>query len=228
MRTIAAAELPAPPPAEGPHRISLRAVLEGDGGALGASRVAWQDRERATVVGGFVRPSGAADDSAQADLPAAALAARERARRIGNAAHAGIAARLRGQPAAKPPGFSDDEQRRLGELLGNFEKSPLAARLRSAAADREPLIEAPLAVRLEDGTLLDGQVDLAFVENDAWILVDYKYGRPQARDAARLETYERQLRSYSTALTAASGLAVKEAWLFFLAEGEGQQVALAP
>ncbi|MEO8502955.1 MAG: UvrD-helicase domain-containing protein [Acidobacteriota bacterium] len=226
VRTINAADLPAPPPVEGPHRISLRAVLEGDDGALGASRVAWQGRERSTVVGGLVRPSGAAADAAQVELPSAALAARERARRIGNAAHAGIAARLRGRPATTLPGFSDDEQRRLGELIANFDRSPLAARLRSPAGDHEPLIEAPLAVRLKDGTLLDGQVDLAFVENGAWILVDYKYGRPQARDAARLETYQLQLRSYAQALTAASGLAVNEAWLFFLSEGEAHQVVI--
>ncbi len=225
-RTLVADELPVPPTAAGPQHLDLAALLAGhaagEGAPEAAARAAWQERERATLAAGVVRPSGA---PGARELPAVALAARERARRLGNAAHARIAAALHGAPAPEAVELPPEERRRAAELAQGFLDSPLAARARAADAGRRQ-IEMPLAARLADGTVLDGQIDLAFIEGGAWVVVDYKYARPEARDAALAERHERQLRLYAEALVTATGTEVREAWLYFLAEGAAVPVAL--
>ena len=52
--------------------------------------------------------------------------------------------------------------------------------------------------KLSDGRLLEGIIDLAFVENDEWAIVDFK---TDADAADRRAQYERQLQWYGFALT---------------------------
>ena len=73
---------------------------------------------------------------------------------------------------------------------------PLLARARAAQRCHR---ELPIHLRLEDGRLLEGVIDLAFVERDRWIVVDFK---SDARDAAR---YQRQLQWYLYALSKLTG-----------------------
>lgn len=73
---------------------------------------------------------------------------------------------------------------------------PLLARARAA---RRCHRELPFDLRLEDGRLVEGVIDLAFIEQDAWVVVDFKSG---AQDAAR---YERQLQWYLYALWKLTG-----------------------
>ena len=73
---------------------------------------------------------------------------------------------------------------------------PLLARARGAERCHR---ELPIHLRLEDGRLLEGVIDLAFVERDRWIVVDFK------SDAANSTRYERQLQWYLYALSRLTG-----------------------
>jgi len=63
--------------------------------------------------------------------------------------------------------------------------------------------------RLEDGTLIEGVVDLAFREVGGWTVVDFKTdARPDSHSQ-----YAAQLRLYCAAITAATGLPARAALL---------------
>jgi ATP-dependent helicase/nuclease subunit A len=71
---------------------------------------------------------------------------------------------------------------------------PLLARAQSAARLHR---EYPLVLKLEDGRVIEGVLDLAFVENDEWVIVDFK---TDADTSERRTRYERQLQWYGFAL----------------------------
>jgi len=73
---------------------------------------------------------------------------------------------------------------------------PLLARARAAQRCHR---ELPIHSRLEDGRMLEGVIDLAFVEQDRWVVVDFK---SDSENAAR---YERQLQWYLYALSKLTG-----------------------
>jgi ATP-dependent exoDNAse (exonuclease V) beta subunit len=75
---------------------------------------------------------------------------------------------------------------------------PLLARARAATRCHR---EMPVHLRLEDGRLLEGVVDLAFVEQDRWVVVDFK------SDSGSAARYERQLQWYLYALSTLTGRA---------------------
>ena len=105
-----------------------------------------------------------------------------------------------------------DAIRRLAELnarvLGAPPEETEAARTAVSAALSQSLLararsaermhrEYPLSLRLEDGRWLEGIIDLAFVENGKWTVVDFK---TDADSSARRAQYERQLQWYAYAL----------------------------
>ncbi len=59
--------------------------------------------------------------------------------------------------------------------------------------------EMPVHLRLADGRLLEGVMDLAFLEEDRWVVVDFK------SDSASAARYERQLQWYLYALWKLTG-----------------------
>jgi ATP-dependent exoDNAse (exonuclease V) beta subunit len=61
--------------------------------------------------------------------------------------------------------------------------------------------ELPVMVRLEDGTIMEGRIDLAWSDGKAWTVVDYKTDRREKRNVA-------QLQLYGLALQRATGLPV--------------------
>ena len=69
---------------------------------------------------------------------------------------------------------------------------PLLARARAAQRCHR---ELPVQLRLADGRLLEGVIDLAFLEQDRWVVVDFKSG---VGNSAR---YENQLQWYLYALS---------------------------
>jgi len=69
---------------------------------------------------------------------------------------------------------------------------PLLARARAAQRCHR---ELPVQLRLADGQLLEGVIDLAFLEHDRWVVVDFKSG---VGNSAR---YESQLQWYLYALS---------------------------
>jgi ATP-dependent helicase/nuclease subunit A len=73
---------------------------------------------------------------------------------------------------------------------------PLLCRARAAPRRHR---ELPIHFRLEDGRLLEGVIDLAFIERDAWVVVDFK------SDSGSAARYERQLQWYLYALSRLTG-----------------------
>jgi ATP-dependent helicase/nuclease subunit A len=96
-----------------------------------------------------------------------------------------------------------------GKIFGATEEECEAAQNAVRAALAHPLLERarsavrchreyPLVLRLDDGKVLEGVIDLAFVENNAWVVVDFK---TDADVSLKRDAYERQLRWYAHALT---------------------------
>jgi ATP-dependent helicase/nuclease subunit A len=77
---------------------------------------------------------------------------------------------------------------------------PVFARARKAARCHR---EYPVTLHLEDGRMLEGVVDLAFVDDGAWVVVDFK---TDADAGERSAQYQRQLRWYAFALTRLTGM----------------------
>jgi len=109
-----------------------------------------------------------------------------------------------------------DAARLQGRLLGATEEEVAAAGTvartalahellrRAAEAARRGACrrETPLTLRLPDGTLVEGIVDLAFQEGDAWTVVDFKTDRELVKG---LDVYRRQVELYARAIAAATG-----------------------
>jgi ATP-dependent exoDNAse (exonuclease V) beta subunit len=73
---------------------------------------------------------------------------------------------------------------------------------RARAAERKHR-EYPVMLRVDRGRLMEGVIDLAFVENSAWVIIDFKTdadisGRPS-------DQYQRQLQWYAHALSRLTG-----------------------
>jgi ATP-dependent exoDNAse (exonuclease V) beta subunit len=111
---------------------------------------------------------------------------------------AGVHARLLGAPTEEVDAAMESAVAALAHPL-----------LQRAQAAERCHRELPVLLRLEDGRMLEGVIDLAFLEQGTWHIVDFKTdvdlpaGRPQ---------YERQLRWYALALWRISGRPVR-AWL---------------
>ncbi len=78
-------------------------------------------------------------------------------------------------------------------------------RLRTAAiAERAGACrrESAVALGLDDGTLVEGIVDVAYRDDDGWVVVDFK---TDAELAHRLDEYRAQLGVYATAIARATG-----------------------
>jgi ATP-dependent helicase/nuclease subunit A len=109
-----------------------------------------------------------------------------------------------------------------GRLLGATPEEMEAAAASVVAALRHPLLsrarramteagetcrrESPITVFSPEGTLIEGVLDLAFREIESgepvWTVVDFK---TDVEIAGRREDYERQVRIYAAAVTAATG-----------------------
>ncbi|HXI31930.1 MAG TPA: PD-(D/E)XK nuclease family protein, partial [Vicinamibacterales bacterium] len=79
----------------------------------------------------------------------------------------------------------------------------LLRRARAADARGACRRETPISWTAPDGTLIEGIVDLAFEENGAWVVADYKTDRDIAVEG--LDQYRRQLAVYVAAIAEATG-----------------------
>ena len=79
---------------------------------------------------------------------------------------------------------------------------PLFDRVRRAAAAGDCRREVPVTARGDDGVLVEGVVDLAFRDGDAWVVVDFK--TDQELEAA-LDVYRRQVQIYADMVARATG-----------------------
>jgi len=109
---------------------------------------------------------------------------------------------------ARSLGATQEEAKAASEAVTEILKHPLIRR--AAAAEREGRCrrEAPITVRLEDGTLMEGLVDAAFLEEEfegterGWTVVDFK---TDAEIGGRLEEYRHQVALYARGVAEASG-----------------------
>jgi ATP-dependent exoDNAse (exonuclease V) beta subunit len=109
------------------------------------------------------------------------------------------AARLQGRIL----GSTEQEIESAGVVAESVIRHPIMDRARKAAASGQCRRETPIALRQADGSIVDGVVDLAFLENGAWIVVDFKTDRELERGLA---VYRRQVGLYAAAIQAATGL----------------------
>lgn len=82
-------------------------------------------------------------------------------------------------------------------------RHPLLERARKAERCHR---EYPIVLRLDDGRLLEGILDLAFLEAGTWTIVDFK---TDVDVTERKENYERQLRWYAFGLAELTGRPVR-------------------
>jgi ATP-dependent exoDNAse (exonuclease V) beta subunit len=99
-------------------------------------------------------------------------------------------------------GATDEEREAAAKAVLAALEHPLLRR--AAAAERGGLCrrEAPLVVRLPDGTILESVVDLAFLEDGVWQVVDFKSDEDLER---LLDRYRRQVALYAMGITDATG-----------------------
>ena len=145
----------------------------------------------------------------------ASRANRPHGKRFGTLVHAVLAAvDLAGDDAAVT-----EVARAQGRLLGASSEEIDAAALATKSALRHPLLararaatgnarrrEAPVSLRLADGSLVDGVLDLAFREHGeqgpVWIVVDFK---TDVELGARRAEYSEQVALYARAVATATG-----------------------
>ena len=110
----------------------------------------------------------------------------------------GQVARLQGRLL----GASDSEVEAAAEAAAAGLAHPLFDRVRRAAAAGECRREAPVTMRSDDGVVVEGVVDLAFRDGDAWVVVDFKTDQELA---AGLDVYRRQVQIYADMVARATG-----------------------
>jgi ATP-dependent exoDNAse (exonuclease V) beta subunit len=129
--------------------------------------------------------------------------------RFGTLVHAVLAAVDLASPRAEVAAVAAVEGRVLGAPTDEVEAATDAVSaalahpvLRQAAAAKRLRRETPLAIVLDDGTLVEGIVDAAFEDDDGWTVVDFK---TDVEVAGRLEEYRRQVALYARAIEKATG-----------------------
>lgn len=101
------------------------------------------------------------------------------------------------------------------QALCGFYESPVGQRLLAAA---EVEREWPFTLLCEQELILQGVLDCCFLEDEGWVLIDYKTDRTPPDTIAR--RYRSQLRWYMRALRDITGRPVKEAYLYALEYGQ--------
>jgi ATP-dependent exoDNAse (exonuclease V) beta subunit len=105
------------------------------------------------------------------------------------------------------------EREEAERLVQNALASPVLVRAQAAT---ERFAEAPFVLH-HQGRLLEGVIDLAFIENRTWVVVDFKTDKVTAAEATlRAVTYRPQLCLYALALERLTGRTVAELVLLFV------------
>jgi len=212
---------------EGGLGLRQEEILAEDGGASLTKYRAWQ-QERARVLEQGARPEYQVFLASQAATPPPGdpipvlveftekRASRPSGRRFGTLVHSV----LRDAPLDAGLETIAKLAEMNGRLLGAPDQERDAARIAVEAAIANPLLirartaercyrEYPIVLALGNGRLLEGVIDLAFVEDGAWKVIDFK---TDADAADRRAQYERQLQWYCYALTSLTQMPAG-AWL---------------
>ncbi len=135
--------------------------------------------------------------------------------RLGRAVHAALRKREYSADALRGSGlWNPAEQEEAKRLIETALTSPVMTRAQGA---REHFSELPFVLHHED-RLLEGVIDLAFVEDGMWIVVDFKTDAVTGMEEmeARASSYWPQLSLYALALEQLTGRPVKEQILLFV------------
>ena len=107
------------------------------------------------------------------------------------------------QVQARLLGATADEAAAAAALARDVLRHPRLDDARACrAAGRGCLREVPVSI-VRDGVLIDGQVDLAYEDEDGWVVVDFK---TDAEIGPGEVAYRRQVALYAEAITRATGL----------------------
>jgi ATP-dependent exoDNAse (exonuclease V) beta subunit len=201
------------------HNKVLKRTLEEDGGKSLAIYRAWKE-QREQLLASASKPQVEVFLASQAtDAPrelfrvefiaVATEARRVSGRRFGILVHAVLRdtpldadtgairrfAELNARVLGAPPEEAEAAQAAVEAVLAH----PLLGRARAAERVHR---EYPLSLRLDGGKWIEGVIDLAFLENRNWVVVDFK---TDADSALRRAQYERQLQWYAYALAKLTG-----------------------
>ena len=158
------------------------------GGAAGQSSLVRVDVERA--AGGESRPGGVRFGTlVHAILAAIPLSA-------GGDEAAGRLAEAHGRVLGAPP----DEVSAAADAVRRVLRHPILTAAARAAEQDRCYRETPVTLRLENGAIVEGNVDLAYVDQDEVVVVDFKTDRELE---GAVETYRRQVQVYAEAIGAA-------------------------
>jgi len=102
-------------------------------------------------------------------------------------------------------GATDEEVAAAADVARRVLSHPLLARARAAARRGDCRREAPVSMRTADGTLIEGVVDVAFREDGAWTVVDYKTDRDLEEADGAIDVYRRQVALYAKMIARATG-----------------------
>ena len=129
-----------------------------------------------------------------------------------NSDHDGIAeiARLQGRIL----GATEEEVAAVTETVQRALSHPLMRRAAAAVISGKCRREVPVALKLDDGVMVEGVIDLAFQEQrpdqgqtagagSPWVVIDYK---TDFEVKGRLEEYQNQVSLYALAISRATGL----------------------
>jgi ATP-dependent exoDNAse (exonuclease V) beta subunit len=103
---------------------------------------------------------------------------------------------------ARVLGADDRETEAASAAAQRALSHPLLQRAKEAWRRGQCRRETPITLAKPGGTLVEGVVDLAFVEDSAWTVVDFKTDRELEKE---LEHYKRQVGLYATAISGATG-----------------------
>ncbi len=117
--------------------------------------------------------------------------------------------------------WSPDEQVEIAQLVAETLTSPVMARAQRATTR---FAETPFSLSLS-GRLLEGVIDFAFIENEAWTIVDFKTDRVAASEEKAPAAYRAQLWLYALALELVTRRPVAELVLLFV---RSQQIVTFP
>jgi ATP-dependent exoDNAse (exonuclease V) beta subunit len=198
-------------------------VLKKDEGESLAAYHAWAEARAAAIAAGS-RPryevflaseasEGPAERCAVEYVAASAGGRPSYGRRFGSLVHEVMrdveldataeAVRRGAEMSGRVLGAPAEEIDAAGEAVVAALANPLLARARASARQHR---EYPFSLTLGDGRLLEGVIDLAFVEDGAWVIVDFKTDADWGANRAR---YERQLQWYAFALRQLTGIPAK-------------------
>ena len=103
---------------------------------------------------------------------------------------------------ARVLGADDTETAAAAAAVRSALTHPLMVRARNALAQGHCRRETPITLTLADGTLVEGVLDLAFQEKDAWTVVDFKTDRELEKELAH---YKRQVWLYTLSVVRSTG-----------------------